>query len=172
MAYNKNYNGGRNNNGYRNGNYNKRQYRDDYREFERRDRTTDDDMIELNVRRFKKKDIKIVDMTGRVYIIDGNFAHEYILQTAAFKEEAEELGKRMKEDNVDLETAKAMYDLNKECCLILLNHNINGDEYTMKDVNRGFGDVQALGYLMTNINKLAEEEAKKANKANKTNKVE
>lgn len=164
MAYNKNYNGGRNNNGYRNGNYNKRQYRDDSRDFERVYRTTDDNMYELNIRRFKKKDIKIVDMNGKVYIIDGNFSHEFALQTAAYKERFEEAEAQVKKNNADVNAAMHLMNLYKECCLMLINHNVNGTEYTMQDVNSGFNDINALVYLMKGVFDIVEKEAKKLNK--------
>lgn len=166
------------NSGYKNGGRNdgyKRPYRDDVREFDSKpqskkryydDRDTRrDDVIELNVKRFKKKDIKIVDLNGNTYIINGNFSHEFAIEVGRFQDAANKIVENKKK-NPSIDDVSSLHNLYKECCLLLLNYNIDGKQYTMDDVNRGFNDLNALAYIMNNIFFIVDKDTKDIGKVN------
>lgn len=162
MAYN-NYRGG---NSGRNGNRNRNNYngynnrnnnrRSDDRDFERNNRNTADNMV-LDVRRFRRKDIKIVDLNGKGYTINGNFSHEFAIETGKYKTRIDALVDKRKK-GATVEDVAELFAVYKDFCLMLINHNVEGVVYTMDDVNKGFNDLDALAYILNNIFKIVQDD--------------
>lgn len=135
-GYNRNYNGNRNNNGYRyNGNgYNKR--------FDNRPAYDNENSISLV--KYKKKNVLIEDMNGKEYVISGSFTSEFLAEMSRVADKYAEYQKVLKSKNPDPKIFGEIYDMMKEWCLMLINLNVNGDVYTMADINAGFNDFDAL----------------------------
>lgn len=151
----------------------KRPYRDDVREFERRpqdERQRDysdvyrlksqaQDMYEIKLKKYRKKPVYIEDMNGKAYIINGNFTVEFVLEMAKYVDEV----KRLESDLTNIENVTRLYEVYKEWCLKLINYNVDGEQYTMKDVVNGFSDLEAMKYLMGHIAKLIARAEKEMN---------
>lgn len=131
--YKNNNNRNRNNGGY-NPNYNRnRNYNNTYAPFNA-GRTIDG-------RKHKSEDFTIIDLNGVTYRINGNI--ETDLQVTLV-ENIERLQKIKATNNTDFRALPDVVALMKETCLCLINHNVDGIEYTMADVNRGFSDIVFL----------------------------
>lgn len=152
----------------------KRPYRDDVREFERRpqdERQSDyidddrwekpaaEDMYRIRLKKYRKKPVYIEDMNGKAYIINGNFTVEFVLEMAKYVDEV----KRLESDLTNIENVTRLYEVYKEWCLKLINYNVDGEQYTMKDVVNGFSDLEAMKYLMGHIAKLIARAEKEMN---------
>jgi len=99
---------------------------------------------------YKKPDIEIKDLNGKVYTISGNFS-------TAFSAELIKTSKRIEKIRAGKDTLEQfpeMFDLLREWCLSLINLNVDGVEYTMEDVNRGFNDIYVLYNLVGYIAKV------------------
>lgn len=129
-----NYNGGYN----RNNNNNIRVYKNNFN-------AADEG---FNARNYKKKDIEITDLNGKVYIISGNFASTFAVEMVGYIDKIEQF----KSDKLNYTAAPELINILKEWCLKLLNHNIDGKEYDMSAVNAGFNDVDVLLGLFAYIN--------------------
>lgn len=145
MAYKKNnnykYNGGhKKNNNYRyndNRNFNNRtQERPAFNGFD--------------ATQYKKPDIEIKDLNGKVYKISGNFSTAFSAELLKTSKRADEIRK----GSNTLEQFPEMFDLLRDWCLTLLNQNVDGVHYTMEDVNRGFNDIYVLYNLVGYIAKV------------------
>ncbi len=139
MPYN-NYNNGYRNNNNRNNNRNNRNFNGN-----NRPAYNNEDVLSL--RKFKQKNIKIEDMNGKPYIINGNFATEFIMNMIRVKD-------RITAIQADLDKPEGiteMFDILKRWCLDFINMNVDGIVYTMSDVNAGFNDFDALSYLFNFI---------------------
>lgn len=150
MGYNKNFNG----NGYRNNNYNRNNggqynntyknngnhYRNDSRDnFRPQERT-----FAFDAMQYKKPDIDIRDMNGKIYTINGNFSTEFAAKIMHTFESLE----KVKDQTNWIKDYPEIYNALKEWALELINRNIDGVEYTMKDVELGFGDIIVLQKLI------------------------
>ena len=90
-----------------------------------------------------KPEINIKDMNGKVYTISGNFSTIFTEELVKAAKKVEEI---LKNDDVGLRYSESLAYL-KNWCLLLLNQNVNGEKYTMEDVERGFNDVVILRKL-------------------------
>lgn len=148
MAYKKNFN--KNYNRNRNNRYNGGQgYNNDNKKFYYMDRPQEQKPTSngFDATQYKKPDITIKDLNGKTYTINGNF-------TTTFTETLVKANKRVEEiqANEDLEYRyPELLKLLKEWCLILINQNIDGEKYTMEDVERGFNDIYVLQALISYI---------------------
>lgn len=147
MAYNKNYryNNNRNrayNKGYKNYNGNSANVIDMHERFENKNG--------FDARQFKKPDIEIIDLNGKAYTINGNFSTPFSIEMMKYIDKVES----MRDGANDLENLPEMLSIMKEWCLSLINMNVDGTEYTMKDVERGFNDVYVLYNLMNYISEI------------------
>lgn len=149
MAYKKNFNKNynRNRNNYNGGHKKNNNYRyNDNKDFENRPQTRPTSNG-FDATQYKKPDITIKDLNGKVYTINGNF-------TTTFTETLVKANKRVEEiqANEDLEYRyPELLKLLKEWCLILINQNIDGEKYTMEDVECGFNDIYVLQALISYI---------------------
>ena len=111
----------------------------------------------LDVRRFRRKDIKIVDLNGKSYTINGNFSHEFAIETGKYKTRIDALVDKRKK-GATVEDVAELFAVYKDFCLMLINHNVEGVVYTMDDVNKGFNDLDALAYILNNIFKIVQDD--------------
>lgn len=138
MAYNKNYNnrynGGYNKkNNYQNRNYNNYRPQNDRPAFNGFDAST-----------YKKPDIELKGLTGKIYRISGNFSMAFASQI--FKT-MQRVDKVTKSNLSDIEKFPELYDLLKDWTLELLNLNTEGITYSMDAVLKDFNDL----YVMYNL---------------------
>ncbi len=105
---------------------------------------------EFDATRYKKDDITIRDLNGKVYTINGNFS-------TAFTEELVKAQKQLEKINQSKDMAERYPELLKmlkSFCLVLINQNVDGEKYTLDDVERGFNDIEVLKALVTYIGQL------------------
>ena len=141
MGYNNNYN--RNNN-YRynkNNGYN-RNYNNNYRPQNNRPEN-----IGFDATVYKKQDIPIKDLNGKIYHISGNFSTAFSADIIKTFEQAQKLTD--KEKAVD--NFPEIFSLLKNWCLSLISLNTDGYACTMADVEAGFNDIHVLQGLVNYI---------------------
>lgn len=163
MAYNKNfnnnnrYNGGYNN---RNNNYHNKNYNNNYNYNYRpqNDRPADD--FAFDATKYKKPDIKIRDMRGKVYTISGNFPKMFAVELVR---NIEEINKVTNGDYTQLDKYPELIHLMKDWILSFLNLNVDGVSYTISDVNAGFNDIWCIFDLFNYIVRVVNADAKDAN---------
>lgn len=138
MAYKSNYNrnGSKynryNNNGYGRNNSAKR--------YDNRPQTANKNVLEFNALEHKKPNIKITDVNGKVYEINGKLSVGFIQNMVAWAADIQNMN--MGKDN--LKEVADMLGILREFALQLINLNVDGVEYDMEDVDRGFNDVEIL----------------------------
>lgn len=148
MAYKKNFN--KNYNRNRNNRYNGGQgYNNDNKKFYYMDRPQEQQPTfnGFDATQYIKPEINIKDMNGKVYTISGNFSTIFTEELVKAAKKVEEI---LKNDDVELRYSESLAYL-KNWCLLLLNQNVNGEKYTMEDVERGFNDVVILRKLFIYI---------------------
>ena len=151
--YKNNNNRNRNNGGYNN-NYNRnRNFNNTYAPFNA-GRTIDG-------RKHKSEDFNIIDLNGVTYRINGNIATELQVMLV---DNIERLNKIKTANTSDITVLPELVSLMKETCLCLINHNVDGVEYTMADVNRGFSDIVFLMEVIVFAYHVSEEYQKNFNK--------
>lgn len=161
MAYNnRNYNNNnRFNGGYNNrnnNNYQNRNYNNNYRQNE--DRPADN--YAFDATKYKKPDIKIRDMNGKVYTISGNFPKMFVIELAR---NINEIRKITDGDYTQLDKFPELFDLLKKWVLSFLNLNVDGITYSMSEIMTGFNDVFCLFDLFNYIVKVTDADATDAN---------
>lgn len=145
MAYykNKNY---RKNGGYKKNNnykyYENRNYEDN--------RPQERPAREFDATRYKKEDITIRDLNGKVYTINGNFSTAFTEELVKAQQQLE----RIEQSGDMAERYSELLKMLKSFCLVLINQNVDGEEYTLDDVERGFNDIEVLKALLTYIAQL------------------
>lgn len=142
--YNYNGNGKRNNGGYsRNNGYNRNNgYRYNNNRYD--NRPANDEMETVSLVKYKKKNVLIEDMNGKKYVISGNFQSEFLAEMSRVADKYLEYQKVLHSANPDPAIFGEIYDVLKNWCLMLINLNIDGETYTMADINAGFNDLDAL----------------------------
>lgn len=102
---------------------------------------------------YKKPDILIKDLNGKVYKISGNFS-------SAFTAEIMQMQKRIKEitESDPIEKFPEIFDILKTWCLKLINLNVDGEKYNTDDVDKGFNDVYVLYNLVAYISDIMSRE--------------
>lgn len=114
--------------------------------------------IGFDARGSKRPDIKIADMNGKIYTISGNFPS---LLGAELTKDMEIIEKLRNLSSDDIASYPEIVDTLKNWTLKFINLNTYGDEYTMKDVNVGFGDLRVLiglfEFIGAEVNKYNEE---------------
>ena len=150
MAYKKNYN--KNYNRNRNNRYNGGQGYNDNKKFYYMDRPQEQKPTfeGFDASQFKKPDITIKDLNGKVYTISGNFSTAFSAELIKTSERVDEI----RNGSNDLEKFPQIFDLLRDWCLSLINHNVDGETYTMDDVKRGFDDIYVLYNLVGYIGKV------------------
>jgi len=142
MAYNRNFNNNRFNGGYNNrnnNNYQNRNFNNNYRP--QNDRPA---FNGFDASTYKKPDIELKGLTGKIYRISGNFSMAFASQI--FKT-MERVDKVTKSNLSDIEKFPELYDLLKDWTLELLNLNTEGIAYSMDAVLKDFNDL----YVMYNL---------------------
>ena len=147
MAYNNNYNGNRNS-GYKNNNRNFYQNRNNG--YNNRPQNNRPAFNGFDATQYKKPDIEIKDLNGRIYRISGNFSTAFSAEILKTINKIEEIHK----GSNDLDKFPEMFALLKDWCLSLINLNTEGVTYTMDDVNAGFNDIYVLYNLVAYIAKV------------------
>lgn len=148
MAYNKNYN---RNGGKYNKNYNRNDRNYNGARYENRPHATRDNVLEFNALEHKKPNIKITDVNGKRYEINGKLSVGFIQNMVAWAADIQ--GMTMGQDN--LREVADMLGILREFALQLINLNVDGVTYTMEDVDRGFNDVEILYSLFVFITGIA-----------------
>lgn len=139
------YNYNRNNNNYRYNNKNNgynRNYNNNYRPQNNRHEN-----IGFDATVYKKQDIPIKDLNGKIYHISGNFSTAFSADIIKTFEQAQKLTD--KEKAVD--NFPEIFALLKNWCLSLISLNTDGYECTMADVESGFNDIHVLQGLVNYI---------------------
>lgn len=144
MAYRK-YNSGRkynrsNNNRYYN-DKERKPYRSDFKTVERPQSNV------FDASAYKKENIIIKDLNGREFVINGNFTGAYAIELSRYIDKITEFEKV----GASVEKMPEMFDLLKQMTLTLINMNVEGVVYDMKDVEQGFNDINVLFNLMNYI---------------------
>lgn len=103
--------------------------------------------------RFRKPNIEIKDLNGKVYVISGNFSTAF---SAEIVKTIDKINEIRKSEN-DIAQFPKMFNLLKEWCLSLINLNVDSVQYTMDDVNAGFNDIYVLYNLVAYISKVLSE---------------
>jgi len=141
MAYRK-YNSGRN---YKS---NSRYYNDKDRKPYRKDFKVERPQSNVfDASAYKKENIIIKDLNGREFVINGNFTGAYAIELSRYIDKITEFEKV----GASVEKMPEMFDLLKEMTLTLINMNVEGVVYDMKDVEQGFNDINVLFNLMNYI---------------------
>lgn len=154
MAYkknfNKNYNRNRNRNNYNGGQYKNNKKNDfDYMD---RPQETKPTFEGFDATQYIKSNINIKDMNGKIYIVKGNFPTSFTEELVRVSKQITEIQKNADKEFIYIESLKIL----KNWCLLLLNQNIDGETYTLEDVERGFNDVNILKKLMIYIGQYLE----------------
>lgn len=145
MAYNNYNNRNRYNGGHKKKyNYN---YSNNYNNRPQNSRPANDGFNGFDATQYKKPNIEIKDLNGKVYTISGNFSTAFSAEIVQYQKQIETIQKVKN----DVEKFPEIFNLLKEWCLKLLNLNIEGVECTMDDVNSGFNDIHVLKNLMVYI---------------------
>lgn len=135
----------------KNGQYKK--YRNEYK----RDNRYNDNRINDNrmsqpvfngfdATQYKKPDILIKDLHGKVYKISGNFSSAFTAEIMQMQKRIEEIKK-----SDPIEKFPEIFDILKTWCLKLINLNVDGEKYNTDDVDKGFNDVYVLYNLVAYI---------------------
>jgi len=135
----------------KNGQYKK--YRNEYK----RDNRYNDNRINDNrmsqpvfngfdATQYKKPDILIKDLNGKVYKISGNFSSAFTADILQTQKQIEDI-----KQNDPIERFPEIFDILKTWCLKLINLNVDGEKYNTEDVDRGFNDVYVLYNLVAYI---------------------
>ena len=143
MAYRK-YNSGRKYNRNNNRYYNDKErkpYRSDFKTVERPQSNV------FDASAYKKENIIIKDLNGREFVINGNFTGAYAIELSRYIDKITEFEKV----GASVEKMPEMFDLLKQMTLTLINMNVEGAVYDMKDVEQGFNDINVLFNLMNYI---------------------
>lgn len=162
MSYNNNF---RNNNrGYSNNNRNNRNYNDN-RRYENNDyRRNEPAFNGFDATKYKKPDIEIKGLTGKIYRISGNFSMGFGAEILKTIKRVEAITK----GNMDnAEKFPEIYDLLKDWTLQLINLNVDGVTYSMDAVLRDFNDIYVMynliayisGFMSTSGDKLEQKES-------------
>lgn len=155
MAYYNNYNGGyKKNRYYKNNNqkYNNNKPQSRPAQFNGFDAT-----------QYKKPDIEIKDLNGKVYKISGNFSSEFSAKLLAKIDEINGIKGMAK----DVKNFPEIFSISKDFCVDIINCNIDGITYTWDDIKTGFNDVNVLYNLMGYISRIiTAENAQRLNNAN------
>ena len=150
MAYSRNYN---NNNKY-DGGYTNRYYKNNYnfqnKNFKNNYRVQNNKPAfnGFDASTYKKPDIELKGLTGKIYKISGNFSMAFASQI--FKT-MERVNKVTKSNLSDIEKFPELYDLLKDWTLELLNLNTEGVTYSMDAVLRDFNDIYVMNNLLNYI---------------------
>ena len=135
----------------KNGQY--RKYRTEYKKDNRYsdNRINDNRMSQpvfngFDATQYKKPDILIKDLNGKVYKISGNFSSAFTAEIMQMKKRIEEIKK-----SDPIEKFPEIFDILKTWCLKLINLNVDGEKYNTEDVDRGFNDVYVLYNLVAYI---------------------
>ena len=122
MAYKKNYN--KNYNRNRNNRYNGGQGYNDNKKFYYMDRPQEQKPTfeGFDASQFKKPDITIEDLNGKVYTISGNFSTAFSAELIKTSERVDEI----RNGSNDLEKFPQIFDLLRDWCLSLIKHNVDG----------------------------------------------
>ena len=89
---------------------------------------------------YKKPDIEIKDLNGKVYRISGNFSTAFSAELLKTTKRVDEIRK----GSSQIEQFPQIFDLLRDWCLSLINLNTDGEKYTMDDVKHGFDDIYVL----------------------------
>ena len=131
--YKNNRNGGYNHNYNRNRNFNN---------FNAQYRTNNNAAFEgFDASVYKMPDFSIKDLNGNIYTIKGNIDTEL---RKHYIEDAERISKIQESKQGDISIYPELIDLFRDWCLTILNLNVDGEKYTMDDVNAGFNDMYVL----------------------------
>lgn len=161
-GYNRNYNGNYRNNGYnRNSGYNRNNGYN--RNFDNRPAN---DVNRISLVEYKKQNVIIEDMNGKEYVISGSFTSEFLAEMSRVADKYVEYQKVLTSKNPDPAIFGEIYDMLKNWCLMLINLNVNGDVYTMADINAGFNDFDALVVIYAFIEKRLLNSVSVLNKSN------
>ena len=107
---------------------------------------------------YKKPDIMIKDLNGKIYKVSGNFSTAFSADILKTQKRVEEI----RQGSDKIEQFPQMFDLLKEWCLSLINLNVDGEQFTMEDVNKGFNDIYVLYNLVAYISNIIGQDKKKA----------
>ena len=150
--YNNNYNGNRN---YRNNNYRNNNYRNNNRpQYNNQNRNNNQEELNLDLRKYKKPNLRITDLIGNVYMIDGNFTSEFATEVIATQKKINNINNKKDDSDKFVQ----LFQLLKDWCLKFINLNTEGKKYTADDVQAGFNDYWCLLDLFKNVGKLIESE--------------
>lgn len=105
---------------------------------------------EFDATRYKKDDITIRDLNGKVYTINGNFSTAFTVELVKTQKQLEKINQS--KDMV--ECYPELLKILKSFCLVLINQNVDGEKYTLDDVEHGFNDIEVLKALVTYIGQL------------------
>ena len=143
MANNRYYNN-RNSSGYnRNNNYQNRNYNKNFMPQNNRPAFNG---FDASV--YKKPDIELKGLTGKIYRISGNFSMGFASQIFKTMQRVE----KVTNSNLsDIEKFPELYDLLKDWTLELLNLNTEGITYSMDAVLRDFNDIYVMNNLLKYI---------------------
>lgn len=150
MAYNKN---NYNRNGSYNKKYNNKGYNRNYssKRYDDRPHTANGKVLEFNAQEHKKPNIKITDINGKVYEVDGKLSVGFIQNMVAWSADIQNM--TMGKNN--LREVADMLGILREFALQLINLNVDGIKYAMEDVDKGFNDVEILYSLFVFITGIA-----------------
>lgn len=142
MAYKKN---GQYKKYRKNNNYNRKDNR--YNDNRINDNRTSQPVFNgFDATQYKKPDILIKDLNGKVYKISGNFSSAFTAEIMQMQKQIEEIKK-----SDPIEKFPEIFDILKTWCLKLINLNVDGEKYNTEDVDRGFNDVYVLYNLVAYI---------------------
>ena len=105
---------------------------------------------EFDATRYKKDDITIRDLNGKVYTINGNFSTAFTEELVKAQLQIE----RIEQSEDMAERYSELLKMLKSFCLVLINQNVDGEKYTLDDVEHGFNDIGVLKALLIYIGQL------------------
>lgn len=89
-------------------------------------------------------DILIRDARGTVYTIPAEFSVEFIIYFTENYEKITKINEQIKTEGTNNQTFIELATMLKELILKFINLNVEGVEYTLNDVVRGFGKIDMM----------------------------